>query len=100
MAGKVSVPAPDARWQAIAAYAEAVDGYGLAGSFDRCAAIANAIVDGFRATGALPTDYKQLRIALFFEVRRYSLMGPDRGDEMAYIRALVAALSELREPAA
>jgi len=100
MTGKTSVPPPDARWDAIAAYAQAVDGYRLAGSFDRCAEVANHTLDDYRATGTLPHDAKRLRIALFFEVRRYSLMGPDRGDEMSYIRALVGALADVREQGA
>ncbi|MFN2444967.1 MAG: hypothetical protein ABR606_05210 [Vicinamibacterales bacterium] len=54
----------------------------------------------YRAEGTLPIDDRRLRIALFFEVRRFALIGPERGDEMAYIRALLAARIGTRASAA
>lgn len=78
------IPAEDAPWQHIAAFALAFDGYEYAGSFERCADIAN---------GPIPGDVDGLRAALFFEQRRWRHFGeePDPG-ALAHIHALLARL--------
>ena len=80
------IPADDAPWLQIATFALSFNGYAYAGSFERCAAIANE---------PMPRDIDDVRCALFFEQRRWRHFGeePD-ARALAHIRALLARLRE------
>jgi hypothetical protein len=80
------VPEPNADWSTISTFALTFDGYGVHGSFEECAEIAQA-----RRTESL-TD---LRTCLFFEQRRWRHFGevPD-GDAMVYIQALLKQIRQ------
>ncbi len=85
------VPAATASWQRISLFAVTMDGWSV--SPEQCADIANTMAARYRSTGQLPDDLTELRTALFFEQRRYRHIGEaPRGEEMAYIRALVEAI--------
>lgn len=75
------VPEPNADWSTISTFALSFDGYGVHGSFERCAEIANA---------CRSESLTDLRTCLFFEQRRWRHFGevPD-ADAMVYIRSLL-----------
>lgn len=80
------IPADDAPWQRIATFALSFDGYEYAGSFERCADIAD---------GPMPSDVNDLRAALFFEQRRWRHFGEEPDPcALAHIRAILARLRE------
>jgi hypothetical protein len=80
------VPEPTADWSTISTFALSFDGYGVHGSFERCAEIANA-----HRTESL-TD---LRTCLFFEQRRWRHFGErPHGDAMVYIRKLLERIRQ------
>jgi hypothetical protein len=81
------IPATDADWDAIAAFALTYNGYKACGSFEACAEIANAQRHGSLA---------ELRTCLFFENRRWHHFGRDPDDEaMAYIRSVIEQMRAL-----
>jgi hypothetical protein len=81
-----NIPTPDADWIAISAFAHTFDGYEHCGSFERCAEIGNA---------RQPTTLTELRVCLFFEARRWHHFDSfPTGDELAYIRTLLARVRE------
>lgn len=93
------VPSQGAEWSTINRFARSIDGYERCGSFEACARIGNGVRDRFRRTAELPADLFELRIALFFEQRRFHHFGEEpKGGDMEYIRRLVAAIRrEVRE---
>lgn len=79
-----TIPVDSCRIGEIIKFAHTFDGFKYAGSFERCAEIANKRV--FRSTN-------DLRAALFFEVRRWRHAGEDPDAEAsAYWRMLVARI--------
>ena len=78
------IPAPDAPWDAIWAFALTFNGYRHCGSFEKCAEIANEKRDATLA---------DLRTCLFFERQRWHHYGdePDVESE-PYIRGLVSKI--------
>jgi len=80
------IPAIDAGWNDISMFALKFDGYKECGSYEACAAIANAGLD---------TTLTELRICLFFEDRRWRHFGesPDAAG-MVYIRSLVEKIRD------
>ena len=104
-------PLPTAHWDAIVDYADRVDGYRRAGSFEGCMAVAESVTDGYRRTGELPRDAGALALtvvvevagvahSVFVEVRRYRLVGSPDGTGRAYLGDLLAALGRLSQKAA
>ena len=93
-------PLPTAHWDAIVDYADRVDGYRRAGSFEGCMAVAESVTDGYRRTGELPRDAGALALTVFVEVRRYRLVGSPDGTGRAYLGDLLAALGRLSQKAA
>ena len=91
-----AIPAPDAGWTQIGAFALGFDGYAFHGSFEACGEIANHWQDAYQGNQALPSDLVTLRTCLFFEQRRWRHYGyePDQ-DAMGYLSALLARLREL-----
>ncbi len=80
-------------WQTITQVAQEINGYRLAGEFDRCVVIGLDTAARFRVTKALPRDATVLRIALFYEARRWHFIGVEpEGWELEYARALVQAI--------
>jgi len=80
------VPPPDADWGQITEFALTFDGYEHHGSFDKCAAIANARQD---------RTLSELRTCLFFEQRRYHHTGENSDDKaMAYIRTVIEKIRQ------
>lgn len=80
------IPATDADWYDISMFALNFDGYKECGSFDSCAAIANAGRDN---------TLTELRTCLFFEQRRWRHFGesPDESG-MVYIHGLIAKIRD------
>ena len=64
-----SIPAATATLDEICAFAHAVDGYELAGSFERCAAMHGRIRERFDAGLPLAAEMDELRSAVFFAHR-------------------------------
>jgi hypothetical protein len=93
VSGRLCVPRPDATWDEIQEFAQEFNGYERFGT-ERCGVLANASVEAFKRTGRLEVDLDLLRNALFFEQRRFRHFGfdPD-GEDMRYVRALVAAIA-------
>lgn len=80
------VPDPESDWDRIQQFALTFNGYDHWGSLDRCAEIANA---------RDPKTLTELRTCLFFEQRRWRHFGEvPGGEDMAYIRGLVAGIRE------
>jgi hypothetical protein len=81
------IPADDASWEAVARFALTFDGYGAFG--DSCGDIANE-----RCARTLT----ELRASLFYEQRRWRHFQEEpAGDELAYLRSLVARIRSLVE---
>lgn len=75
------IPATNADWLTISQFALTFDGYKSAGSFEKCAEIANTRRN---------TTLTELRTSLFFEQRRWRHFHEDPNKEsMIYIRALI-----------
>ena len=75
------LPAPEADWPAIWRLADTFNGYKHWGSFEKCAAVANA---------QRHSTLTELRTCLFFECRRWQHYGEEPDEEGAlYIRGLV-----------
>ena len=81
------VPEADADYGVINRFAHRVDGYTMAGSFERCTGI----------SGNPDRDsIEELRIALFFHYRSRRHTGEEETDrDIAYVRGLVARIREL-----
>jgi hypothetical protein len=81
------IPQEDASWGEVGEFALTYDGYTACGSFEACAAIANAQLHGTLA---------ELRTCLFFEQRRWRHFGekPD-AESMAYIQGLVTQIRNI-----
>jgi hypothetical protein len=89
------VPSPDAGWREIGKYALSFDGYEAWGSFEKCAEVANRLLDAYLSDGALPDSLDELRTCLFFEQRRWRHYGYDPDEEaMRYIGALLDGIRE------
>jgi len=87
------VPRPEADWLDIWRFALTTDGYARLGTFEAVAELGNSAAAAFARDGTLPKDLQTLRLALFFEQRRYHhLDGPPGGTDAQYIRALVRAI--------
>ena len=84
------VPGPRASWRTVSEFALTTDGNARS---RRCAEIANDAIGRFRLTGEVPRDLRTLRLALFFEQRRWRHFGetPDKA-ALKYLRALVAGI--------
>lgn len=80
------IPVPDAELDEISRFGHSFDGYVELGSFEACAAVANA-----RSCNSLD----EARACLFFELRRWRHFGeePDE-DALAYMRQLVEAIRQ------
>ena len=89
-------PCPTADWDEIVAYADRVDGYHRAGSFETCMAVAAAVDEEFRRTGEFPRDAGALALAVFVAVRRYRMVGSPDGTGMDHLRTLLGALADLQ----
>jgi hypothetical protein len=81
------VPQADADYGVINRFAHRIDGYGLAGSFERCAEIArNPNMD----------SVEELHIALFYHYRAARHTGePETEGDIAYVRGLVTHMRQL-----
>ena len=75
-------------------FALTFDGYAEKGTYEACAAFANAARDHWEQAGTLPVGLNDLRAALFFEQRRWrwSNEGPFTDNEWRYWRSLVEAI--------
>ena len=84
------IPAPDADWGRIGAFALTFNGYDAWAPSGKCGQIANQWVKRYAERQELPDSLKELRTCLFFEQRRWRHFGYDPDDEaMTYIHALV-----------
>src|SRR5687767_5865994 len=91
------IPATDATWSEIFAFALTLDGYGALGGNGPCGKIANMTEQHFLRTGALPPDLDltKIRSCLFFEQRRWHHFGDTPHDEARrYFMALLDAIRE------
>ena len=75
------IPPPDADLGNVWRFALTFDGYGICGSFEKCAQIANGRLNG---------SLIELRTCLFFEQRRWRHLekAPDK-KALAYIRGII-----------
>jgi hypothetical protein len=82
-------------WPAIWLFALTTDGYARLGSFEAVAQLGNAAAAAFEERGAVPQDLATLRLALFFEQRRYRHFDESpSGTAARYVRALVRAIGD------
>src|SRR5215210_9159337 len=92
------LPPPGADWSVLVFFAGTLNGYDALGdpdSTERLQGFANATMGRWRATGELPTDLTQLRIALFAEQRRDHFSDSAADPEvLRYVHALVEAIRE------
>ncbi len=89
------IPAPDANWGDISEFALSFDGYAHWGTFEKCAEIGNLSKEKYDDQGTLPASLIELRTCLFFEQRRFHHFGEcPEGQDLTYIRALVAAIRD------
>ena len=92
------LPPPGADWSVLVLFAGTLSGYEELKDPDpiqRLQEFANATMDRWRATGELPTDLTQLRIALVAEQRRDHFSDSAADPEVLhYIHALVEAIRE------
>lgn len=89
------VPGPQATWSEIMRFAYRHDGYAKHG--DSLASLANESVRRYASEHAIDQglEVDDLRSCLFFEARRYHHLGhAPAHDSVAYIRALLAAMSQ------
>lgn len=78
------IPMPDAGLEEISRFGHSFDGYVEMGSFEACAAVANA-----RSCNSLD----EARACLFFEMRRWRHFGEEPDEEaFAYMKQLVEAV--------
>lgn len=78
------IPLPDAELDEISRFGHSFDGYVEMGSFEACAAVANA-----RSCNSLD----EARACLFFEMRRWRHFGEEPDEEaLAYMRQLVEGI--------
>ncbi|MGE0042299.1 MAG: hypothetical protein AB7H88_20210 [Vicinamibacterales bacterium] len=89
-------PSPAADWDTIVAYADRVDGYRRAGSFEACMAVAAEVEECYRSTGEFPREAEALALAVFVAVRRYRMVGSPDGTGMDHVRTLLGAMADLR----
>ena len=81
------VPATEAEYLVINAFAHRIDGYAAAGSFERCAQI---------AANPDRDSIMELRIALFFHYRAMRHTGEEETEQdVAYVREIVQRIREL-----
>ena len=81
------VPHPDANYSDIRTFAHRIDGYTVAGSFDRCAQIAR---------DPDQDSIVELRIALFFHFRAMRHTGEEETkQDIAFVRGIVRRISKL-----
>ena len=81
------VPPVDAEYWEISQFARRIDGYGVAGSLERCSTIAQ---DPDR------DSIDELHIALFFHYRAMRHCGEEETDrDLEYVRGLVTRIREL-----
>jgi hypothetical protein len=87
------IPAAQADFGQIAAFALTFDGYEHWGSFEACAQIAEPCWQAFQNDRSLPPTLTELRTCLFFEQRRWRHYGyaPDAA-ALNYFRALVTGI--------
>ena len=93
----IDVPDHEGPLDEILRFALSFDGYTLNGDIDgttKCAELANAAAFAWHQSGELPATLHELRSCLFFEHRR-AHFGGDSSDTNAYMRLLVARISEL-----
>jgi len=91
----IRVPDPDAGWYDIAVFALTFNGYERVGDLDRVASVADQVQQHWTTSTDFPNDVAALRTALFFEQRRFHHYGWDpSGPDLAYIKALVAAIRD------
>lgn len=91
----IVVPGPDAHWGEIESFALSFNAYERLGGNSPVAQFANEAVRRWADAGELPGDLDGLRTALFFEQRRYRHFAVvPEGNDLAYIRALVAAIHD------
>ena len=94
--GPADVPGPEVSWLEINRFALTIDGYARCGGFEGCAEIGNGVAAEFRKSRVLSWDLSTLRLALFFEQRRWRHFGDEpEGSDLEYIKALVARITEV-----
>lgn len=91
------LPSRDDEQMVWISFALTFDGYREKGGFDRCARFAEKTRARWESSGALPTNLRDLRSALYMEQRawRWGDEGPFTEDEWRYWSALVDAIGEL-----
>ena len=73
-------------------FALTTNGYERMGSFEECAALANAALEHWRMTRTVPTSLRDLRCSLFFETRRWRFGDGFDEEAISYSRDLVDAM--------
>lgn len=84
------IPAENADWHTLSLFAYSFDGYTQGYSNAECGSIGNSLRELYQAGGVLSASLTELRIALFFEARRYHHFGWDpNAADMQYLHAVV-----------
>jgi hypothetical protein len=92
------VPGIDAQWDEVREFALTFNGYDHARSFESCAELARRTRLAYEQNSSLKAPLDDLRASLFFEQRREHWTDcVFAGDELRYIRALLAAIAERLE---
>lgn len=86
------VPAGDAPWEAVAAFARRFHAYRVTGSVRRAADVAAEVHREFSESGELDRDLTTLRVALFLTVRAVDHEGGPDEDTRRFTGALVEAI--------
>lgn len=92
------VPGIDAEWDDVREFALTFNGYGYVRSLETLAKLAGHTRNEYAKNSSLKDSLDDLRASLFFEQRRehWTDCGFE-GDELRYIRALLAAIAERLE---
>ena len=84
------VPGKRTSWKTVCRFAYSFDGYDHGHSTSECGDIGNGLREQYIANCFISAPLSDLRIALFFEARRYHHFGTDPdADAMRYLRVVV-----------
>ena len=97
MTESISIPSPGSPWYPdVVTFALSYNAYDRDGGFDPVATSANALQDAWRGGEPLPDDLDVLRVALFFEERRWRHFDEEpAGEDRRYIDALLESIRRL-----
>jgi hypothetical protein len=92
------VPELHAEWDDVRVFALTFNGYDYTGSLEACSSLAEQMRQAYKANSSLKGSLDDLRASLFFEQRREHWTDCRfEGDNLRYIRALIAAIAERLE---